>query len=498
MSERENINRNGSIRVDRNGLCLSMSREDEHRLGGRICVPKRRSFSDHNQGYDVREELEPLISEERCANYGILPLLMLLSLRRGIPFVMNRLTENDLVEEIDYPELQFIEALRFIGKNENGLIRVGKEVNVAALIAFVITCYSERRIIVVGRGKLLRSAYEGVRQYFSDNAWFQRNVVFVDDRHPFDRDREYPLVAFSPPIAAADIGSEHCEIAILLDAFDCLFARVEDFLCQTDARFRLFGIQQVKRRPTPYEKARLYRAFGFEQIELESRDRVRREVTYDFVPLRGACPIGAVIPRTQQTSGRKGDLIDPRRAYVYHNRRNCRIVRIARGLLDAEEPIVVMVDQLDHAVQLAHKLPELPIFARPESDLSGVRGKMRQRLNPPVPTRRKGLKAIVVADAAQRFPGYFARGIIWAGGGYSVRIPRPWMFEFRRRRYPLTIVDFQDRFSPELFAASRSRLESMERMDIFPFRKTAPESSRRMERFIRTLKQRPLAVEGEQ
>lgn len=482
------------LHVNRNGHCLSISPEDEHHLGGRLCVPVRRPTSDSDHGYDVLERLEPLVSGVRIANSGMLKLLWLLLRSRGYAVDKDFLPTIPVAPEHRCFGTDFPEALRFMFNNVGGILRVGKDVDLAALVVAIIWQFITDRIVIIGRGKLLRSVYCGVRDLFPNRFWFEQNAVFVDDKHPYVEENEYPQVAFSTPYAAADIGAEHCKYAILVDAFDSLHSQVNDFLTQVDARFRLFGIQQVRRRPTRYEQAILYRVFGFEQIELESHNRVRRDVRHDFVPIQGDCPQGAVVPRTQRTTGRKADLIVPRRAYVYHKRRNQKICRIARDLFDQDVPVVILVEQLDHAIQLATRLPDWPIYARPESDLSGIRCEMRACINPPVPTRRYGLKAIVVADAARQFPGYYAKGIIWAGGGYSVRVPRPWLFEFRDHQYPARIIDFLDRFSPEVFAASEHRRAMLNRMGIFDL--NAEASLERVKRFARELRLSPSTQEG--
>ena len=473
------------IQIDRDGLCLNIPSADLERLGGGFFVPILRPTEDVDHGYDVNEHLEPLISQQRRANYGMLQVVMHLARKNGLTcdaWFRQRIRQ---IDELPPGQYQFPEVLKFIHNQKMGIIRVSVRVEVADMIADIIRFFREDRIIVVGKGRALRSAYNGVCRAFAGTYFAQEDLVFVNDRNPFDPDREYPRVAFSTPLQAADLGSEHCSIAILLDAFDCLHERVEDFLCQVDARFRLFGIHRVDRQPTPYEQARLYRAYGFEQVEFESHGRVRREVTHTYRSIGGMCPRGAIVRRRSTTPGRRGGRIDAMKAYVRHDRRNRKICRFARTLLNEGEAVVVLVDLLDHAIQLGRKLPGWPIVARPESCLSRIDQRMRDRINPAEATCSAGTGVIVVADAADNFPGFNSTAIVWAGGGRSVPVPRSWMFERTRRQYPLAILDFLDYFSPETRRASRIRRESLETMGIFKW--SPSESTPRIERFVESL-----------
>jgi hypothetical protein len=229
----------------------------------------------------------------------------------------------------------------------------------------------------------------------------------------------------------------------------------------------VYGFQQVSRQPTPYEQVHLNRVFGFEQIEFSSHGRVHRQVSYEFETIGGSCPQDAVFPQR----GRNGKrLVNSMGAYVFHQRRNRKILRLAKRLVQQYgNTLLILVENLDHANQLGRELPGWPIYARPlsECNLHGIPRSIQRRINPRLDLGFAKKGVIIVADGCEQYCGETARAIIWAGGGNSVPIPRAWLFEEGHQERSLTIYDFQDNFSRETRLASNRRREWLHEMEIY-------------------------------
>ncbi len=453
--------------IRRLGQCLSLPQEYRDLLDDGLYVLLNRPLHDDAHGYNATLQAEPLFPPWRFANSGLIRVLQYVAIvekQRLFVWHHERLQCNEArrTTEIEYPE-----AIRFISYYEHGIIRVSHVNDIADIIIDVIRCYSSdsSRIVIIGKGKLLHSVYKKVQQHFTPSYADQLNIQCYTDRIPFDKDQDFPRVAFATPHAAAELDSGKCSIAIILDASSCLQQGFENFLSQDNAMFRVYGFLQVGRQPTPYEQVHLNRVFGFEQVEFDSHGRVRRQVSYKFETIGGSCPRGAVFSQRGRTGGR---LVSSMHAYVLHERRNRKILGLAKRLVqEYRSTLITLVENLDHAIQLGRELPGWPIYARPESNLSRISKKMRRRVNPHFEWGFIEVGVIIVADAYEQYPGETARAIIWAGGGNAVPIPRAWLFEKGLQDRPLTVYDFQDNFSRETRLASNRRRERLHELETY-------------------------------
>lgn len=481
--------------IRRFGQCLSLPREYRDLLADGLYVLLNRPVHDDAHGYNATLQAEPLFPPGRFANSGLIRVLQYVAIvekQRLFVWDHERLQCNEArrTTEIEYPE-----AIRFISYYEHGIIRVSHVNDIADIIIDVIRCYSSdsSRIVIIGKGKLLHSVYKKVQQHITPSYADQLNIQCYTDRIPFDKDQDFPRVAFATPHAAAELDSGKCSIAIILDASSCLQQGFENFLSQDNAMFRVYGFLQVGRQPTPYEQVHLNRVFGFEQIEFGSHGRVRRQVSYRFTTIGGSCPRNAVFPQ----KGRNGEpLVNSMRAYVLHKRRNRKIVGLAKRLVqEYRNTLLILVENLDHANQLGSELPGWPIYARPlsECNLDGIPRSIQRRINPNVDLGFMAKGVIVVADGFEQYRGETARAIIWAGGGKSIPIPRAWLFEKGLQDRPLTVYDFQDNFSRESRLASNRRRERLHELEIYESRKEP--WVERVRRFLKNVIRNPAGYE---
>lgn len=455
----------------RDGNCLRLPEPVKRAVRRVLNCPTIRPVNDVIHGYNVQRQAEPLFPDWQYSNYGLILVVQYIAFVNQIINFRWRHSRLPHHKDLRVLGISFPEAIHFINANEHGLLRITRVRHIADIIIDVIRyyCSASSRVIIIGKGKRFHSVHREVQGYFAGCRADQRDVPCYTDQNPYPGviDQDYPQVAFATPHVAADLESERCIIAILLDASSCLQQGSENFLSQVDARFRVYGFQQVSRQPTPYEQVHLNRVFGFEQVEFNSHGRVRRQVSYKFTTSGGSCHRNAVFPQR----GRNGErLVNSMHAYVLHKRRNRKILGLAKRLVqEYRNTLLILVENLDHANQLGRELPGWPIYARPlsECNLHGIPRSIQRRINPHVDLDFLTKGVIVVADGFEQYCGETARAIIWAGGGNSVPIPMTWLFEEGHQERSLTIYDFQDNFSRETRLASNRRRERLHELEIY-------------------------------
>jgi hypothetical protein len=362
------------------------------------------------------------------------------------------------------------------------------------MITALVIAFPQSRILVLGKVEHLKRVHGAVHDLVPEEFLKTKQLALVHGGSPFvldSDDDEFPRLIFCTPTAAADLDSEKCEIVVLLDAYEALHQVKQRPLIQTDARFRLFGLLSSERKPTPYETARLLTTFGFQQLDLRENGLVRREGHYVMIHQGCKAPDGTEVGQPGIGSLRKPKTVDPLKAYIHNHARNDTIARLARQLKSGQplnsnrfreiqswlagreqQPcsVTILVDRLDHAVQLHKKLPNWPIIAK-ESNLWRISGSTCRMINPTlsqwVPCQ------IVVSDAIDNVSGYHADVLIWAAGGQHVNLPEPWLYGSVHPGRPFLVVDFQDDFSPATRRSSRQRAEGLQNDDVFPIGKPA-------------------------
>lgn len=483
-----NLPESRTIAYHRSTCAVSLAPEDLQLLGGGITVPKRVPRVDASHGYDVIEAQETWLGGDRVPNLGLREFLAYRAIQRG--YRVQEVATNQIAT-LPAPacrnQLLWPSWIDFVHQNELGLVRISDQVDVPAMIAELVIAFPERRIMVLGKVEKLRNHAASLLRLLPPEFHRNRQIAVAHAGRPLrvDDDRETPRLILCTPTMAADLESEKCDIVVMLDAFECLHERMAWPLIQMDGRFRLFGLLPASRVAKPYEAARLRVTFGFRQLDLRGKGLVRRDISYALMRQSGEAPEGSVLEHPAVAGRRTLQSVNPLRAYVHHHHRNDMIARLARKLrggqrienhryseianwcrLQVRRPMSVMivVDQLDHAVQLHRQLPDWPIVAG-ESNLDGIPAAVRRWINRCV---SQWLPCqIVVADAVRRTKGHHADVVIWASGGAMVDIPEEWLYTRADSGHPLLIVDFVDDFAPAARRLSRQRGNSLEARDIF-------------------------------
>jgi hypothetical protein len=279
-------------------------------------------------------------------------------------------------------------------------------------------------------------------------------------------DDEPPRVVVSTPYGLAHLQHEHREIVICLDALAAL-GQMAQFVIQYCPRARTYAFIRSEECPSPRDRDWLAALFGFERCTVRSViDRVRPvEVTWQHV---GG---GPGLPRTLDHVRRKKDAIW---GHPVRNRRVARAARLAaggdlpfqdgRGPNQAAPGIVVLVECLEHALNLARLLPGWGIFCGPNVVDAGLHRWQRQLLDERI-ARHEGAGQIVTSLAAQTMDFRFVDVVIRADGGRglpSMATDRPesdrWnALSFYRPPTRLLIVDFDDRHHPLTFKWANAR-----------------------------------------
>ncbi|MEZ6126638.1 MAG: hypothetical protein R3C49_26245 [Planctomycetaceae bacterium] len=494
----------------RDGQCIFITRTAYEWFLSSAVTRKRVATDDPVYGYRVHEVEQSLIRgpdieemgvadiPDRIANAGMTNLLAYAASEAGKDFPDSRFAAVlTLPPPCQEPHLTYPPLTRMMHDSERGLIRIGNSGDATQIsvdiVADAVAAYPGCRIIVVGNTRPLQQLKRSLLQLPNERfPLAHRNIDVVSSRRPLSiaDDEDFPNLLLSTPCGAADLDSEKCHIAILLDAMQCTQRQMQNMLIQVDAGFRLFGILSVNRPLKPYEKFSLHQVFGPAVIDVISQGRVRRPVQYAVVRQSGVAPPNSTVPGSQFHGKGQRSTVQSLAAYTYHHARNDTIARLARNLRSGEAlsnkkyrrlrrwlqdhnvalpNVTIVVDRLDHAIELGKRLPDCPIFAGRKNDLDGVAARMRRRIISDPAQWHPERQQIVVADAAGKFAGGHSDVVIWASGGTTTSgVPASWMFSHSEPDRPMVIVDFLDEFSPSTRNWSFCRFEFLKSRDIFP------------------------------
>ncbi|MEW4489469.1 hypothetical protein AB1L42_15410 [Thalassoglobus sp. JC818] len=505
----------------RDGHVISLDDEAFELLGAYASARKRVATSNPDHGYNVEQIRESLLRgkvvvrsggielQDRFANAGMIELLNYLANKCEINLQGRCQTRIAVLPEPSALDRLSYQALpRFLSDHPRGLIRMPRSCSPAEIVADMRAAFPSSRILILGRVQALRQLQGELPKLLSMRmASSGEQIALVSDGERFSppENEDFPKLLLSTPIAAADLDSEKCDIVLLLDALHCTHATMQNVLVQVDARFRLFGFVDANRDLKPYEQARLHQAFGFSQIDLMSRERVRRPVHYAKVRQGGDAPRNTVWMKPTVPGRRPAASINSLAAYTHHHARNATICRLAKALRFGSPlnnskfrdirrwlgdccrdqlNVTIAVDRLDHAIQLGKRLPDWPIIAGSNNNLHDISPQIRRRIQTDPKRWLPGDQQIVVAEEAKSFGGNHSDVVIWASGGTTAAtIPASWMFSQSDPDRLMLIVDFLDKFAPAAKQWSMHRFRHLEARDVFHVGTTA--SIGRIERFLR-------------
>jgi hypothetical protein len=354
--------------------------------------------------------------------------------------------------------------LDFVHDHDRGLVRYqAGSVRPARLIAQVALAFRDRTIAVAAKrradvrrlGRLLRKHLPGM-------------VDIVDGPAP-KRLRRVVVTTFLG-LGEPAVEIEKLDILVVPDAAEALEANARMAIPHAEAA-RLYGFLEIGRHLAPYDADWLAAVFGLEEVVIPRHGCIGRPV--EVVAVKG---VGG--------QGRAADLDTvalKREGLWRHGLRNRRIAALARALadgdrqrLDAEYPAVaarlagrggpltvaLLVENVEHALAIAGRLPGWPIVAGSHVATVGLPGRPARLL-----ARRRWDGAGTPARAIVTMAGLEGSGLerldvlVRADGGRHVppaldgiviRASAP-------NRRPLLVVDVDDRHPPRLRQWARQR-----------------------------------------
>jgi hypothetical protein len=269
-------------------------------------------------------------------------------------------------------------------------------------------------------------------------------------------------------LARAEV--EHRQIVIVLDAVEALGHRAR-FALQFAWRGRLFAMVDAQTRLSAGERQQLQAVFGLGRLRLMRPHEHDRQVDVIWHRIEGG--LGNV---------RSLDPVAVKRQGIWCNQ--LRNQRVAQAALDLAHPrtnpvnfdtphepqtqrVLVLVENIEHALQLASKLPGWPVQTGADVNVTGLNASDRRELDArraiwPVGrmiVTHAGFVAIDLAewDVVVRADGGIDSGLLTAEGAISRRGARP----------PLLLIDFFDRFHPSLKRNSARRRQAYSKQGWF-------------------------------
>lgn len=466
------------ITYDRDSYHISLDDEDLALLGDiqeRTLVP----VDDGLHGYDVVREFSSFWNPNSRfpkPNLGFLQVLEYVAEQKGYSLEERRLslatkvlTEPEELDCLEYPALA-----EFVNRHERGVIRVPSDGNIAALVADLMVAYPQQRFFILHKDvQPLTEIVRFLAEQFPDEAARgDIQLVHSGRRLAVPDDASFPKVICCPPVSAgSDLEFENADFVLILDASQCAQERYQIALEARDLRGRIFGITHPAVKPSPRESMNISAVFGFSVLDLMSAGRVRRDAQVAWVPHKG-----------NEDSGRSGENL-----YSQNRYRNDVIARLAKSIFSGSgyyrnhrdvrrwidhhpqnhRSVTIMVDRVEHAISLARKLPDWPVYAPQDCDLRGISRTLRQRLRGHH-RWTQGTNQIVVAAAAKQFRGYLSDVLIWGSGGAGgVPLPESWLYSPDDPRRPFLLVDFFDKFDSKAEKWSEQRRSNYEQRDLF-------------------------------
>jgi hypothetical protein len=356
--------------------------------------------------------------------------------------------------------------LQLVQEQEWGLIRYQPAaVDPARLVAQVALGWPTMRMAVVERRiDDARSLRRALRAY-------RIEAGLLTSRDAIDRCSQ---VVVTTPMYLADlpVEPEWLDCIIVVDASTAT-SRLAMLALSHAWRARMYGLIDVAARPAPFDQDHLRVLFGFHEITIPAHGCQERPVQILRYPIRG----GMTLP--VQLGG-----IQLQRRGLWHNAvRNRKLVRIANAFAQGDQDklvqmlgkpvgtpanpasVVLLVQTVEHALELARQLPSWRVAAGSSVNEEGLTAEQIARLHPaPNPFRVGPLRAIVTAAVLEQMPLDNVDVLVRADGGISLPPLGPYhLVEGPDRPVrPMLLIDCHDQHHPLLRRQSRARLQAYE------------------------------------
>ncbi len=436
-----------------------------------ICTTKWVSVVDETHGQRAVARQESLLRARPArANAGLAAAVCLKLAQLGYAVRQERL-EGPLAP-LPPPDLTLLpqyrpidrHVLNFVPIHAQGLIEYdGEQVEIAWTIAQIASAFASASIaiVTVSRHKA-RQVAQGLTR------WVTGVTLLAKRSCPLPVGRVVVGTYRDMDHGEVELGKR--DIVICLDALEALHEQSQTTLLAPNARFRLLGLLRRDRFISPREWDWLMAVFGPHRVTLPGHglEDLRVEVTWLRTDAprvaQGIAKSALIATGVHSHPTRNRRLADLAQALVGHDDRKVRRLLAdgeqALAHLPADRParVGVVVESLEHAINLAELLPAWPLAAAGDANLDGLPTE-DQRLF----AERRGMwnlgtnfvaTTAVLPDMALSSLDV----IIWAGGGqYGPPLGAEQLICAAGEDRRLLLVDCDDRHHPLLRRWSRRR-----------------------------------------
>jgi hypothetical protein len=464
--------------IQRSGPSLSIRgpREAMTRLFRCLRSVEHVLSSDSDRGCYVSQEVQWLTKriDDGGANAGyaqlgtfagLEPAIRCLLSEHGIAAVENT-SDGAWSAEPDYDRLASLgpvdqDLLAAVQNRDRAVVRYGREVDQAWLIAQIALAYPDKTIVVAASHRQgVADLAKGVRQWLPVTALLGQDEPAWEDR----------VVIGTYSRLGAGCVAIHCrDILIAADAVEILGEQGR--LAMNHAmRARFYGFLPHSTKPAAADQDFLRCYFGFEEIDIPRRGCHRLPVDIVRIKIAGGPNLAASLD--ELTLLERGIWCNPLRnrliAKVAMQLRNgqCSMLEdspatAAMTFNDSRPRVAILVDTIDHAVELAKLLSDWPVIAGENVSLARL-SKDEQRLFRQRSTMKNDSndQRIVTSCMAGNLNLTQLDILIRVDGGVGLpAIPDGNYVVANGVQRRLLLVDMNDRHHPWLRRRSRQRSE---------------------------------------
>jgi hypothetical protein len=371
----------------------------------------------------------------------------------------------DRLAAINPPDLPLLGLMQ---NHEYGLIRHSAGVDAARLIAQVWLAWPDLKVaVVVKRRDDAQRLTPALRRYLAGVSTCTNSTagvagVAVATYAGLGQTVAYAGAAFEP----FELG--WLDIVIALDAQEATAGEAMLWMSGA-ARARLYGLMAADAKPAPLDRDHLAVLFGFEEVTIPSHGHHERPVRVAFITGGGGRPVQVDLE----------DVEVKRQDVWFHGRRNRLLARLGRQLRQGdrqqrgrefsdvaagvtfanETNILLVVENVEHGLALADRLPGWPLLTGEGVARGGLTRHQRRKLRD---GRAAPLTppwcAIATFAALPDVPLGSTDVLVRADGGVGLPPVRPWQLaQPNGDDRPLLVVDVVDRHHALLRRWSRRR-----------------------------------------
>ncbi len=464
----------------------------------RLRTQRLRGAPDCN-GSAVQSESESLLFSARpFTNGGLLEVICGLLQEAGTDFEI--VDEEPVIPPLDLPSTGYAHLrapsdaalLRLVCLRHRALVRYGHGCKSARFIEQVARAYPDATLIIATSraaerdriaAQLRKRGIELAKAYTA--------------RPPARNNRI--VVSTWYGLAHSEIETWQRTFLFVPNALDSLHTRAQDALLQSGARFRLFGFLPMGRMLAPRERDLLACVFGLDDLVIPEHGRLARPVGVIWRPFRH--------PPLANASK---SALDRKQVHFWNNPARNRLIRRAAQLffapqprdvqqpeiprIDSENsaarPVTLLTESVEHAVELAALLPQLPIIVEQNCELSGLSPRQRRIFEEGARLDNRIRHAIATINGLTAERLGVTEILIWAGAGKCPpMLPPGGLLDTLEHRRPLLVVDINDTGTNRIRRTTVARQNAYE--DRLWFNPRESDTVRRIERF---LAQRPAEV----